>query len=111
MGTLIVVEVDPIVDNLSGCEAIGQFKEIDGLIFEGAPQAFNENVVHATTPAIHRDFDFCIFEHSGKVGAGELAALIGIENLRFAVSGQGFMQSFNAETGVQCVNGVLKVYQ
>ncbi len=43
-------------------------------------------VVHASSPAVHGDRDTRVLEHAGEVDAGELAALIGIEYLRPAVS-------------------------
>ena len=62
--------------------------EVDGLVLEGAPQALDENVVHAPAPAVHGDGG--VFEHGGELEAGELAAVVGIENLRPAVALEGF---------------------
>jgi len=39
----------------------------------------------------------------GEVKAGELAALVGIEDFRLAVSGQRLVQGFDAEGGIHGV--------
>ncbi len=62
--------------------------QIDSLIFQGPPEALDEDVVHAPAPPIHGDRDARVVERRGEVDAGELAALIRIEDLRPAVSGQ-----------------------
>jgi len=87
MGPLGVVEVDPLADDPLGPEAIRQFVQIDRLVFERPPQAFDEDVVHAPAPTIHGNGDLRALEHAGEVEAGELASLIGIEDFRLAVSG------------------------
>ena len=84
MGPFGVVEVDPLCNDPFGLEAVGQFMQVDGLIFERAPQAFDEDVVHAPAPPIHGDADAGIIEDAGEVEAGELAALVGVEEFRFA---------------------------
>ncbi len=58
--------------------------EIDILIFQGSPQTFRKNVVHAPSPTIHTDINPIILEHSGKSVAGELGSLVGIEYFRFS---------------------------
>ncbi len=45
-------------------------------------------VVHAPAPAVHGDRDTRVLEDTGELEAGELAALIGIEDLRPAPSQQ-----------------------
>ena len=103
MRPLGVVEVDPLADHPFGLEAVGQLKQVDGLVFERAPQAFDKDVVHAPAPPIHGDRDFSSLENAGEVEAGELAALIGIEDFRFAVFGQRLVQGLDAEGGIHGV--------
>ena len=38
MGPFGVVEVDPLCNDPFGLEAVGQFMQVDGLIFERAPE-------------------------------------------------------------------------
>ncbi len=87
MGPLGVVEVEPATDDPFGLEAIGQLVQVDCLILERAPEAFDEDVVHAPAPAVHGDRDTRVFEDTGEAEAGELAALVGVGDLRPAVSG------------------------
>ncbi len=42
MGPLGVIEVDPLVDDPFGREAVGQFVEIDRLIFQRPPQPLDD---------------------------------------------------------------------
>ena len=91
-----VVEADPLVDDTPGLEAVGKVVQIDSLVFERAPQSLDEDVVQATAPAVHRDTDTGRLQAPGKGEAGELAALIGIENLRLAVAGQRLLGRLDA---------------
>src|SRR6266849_9741924 len=62
------------------------------LVFDRAPQSLDENVVHETTTAVHRNRDACGLEPAGEGGAGELRALIGVEYFRRAVPRQRFVE-------------------
>ena len=42
-----VVEVDPLADDAPGLEAVGKVVQIDSLVFEGAPEPLDEDVVDA----------------------------------------------------------------
>ena len=87
MWPLGIVKIDPIADDLFGLEPIRQLVQIDRLVFERAPQPLDEDVVHAAAPAIHGDRNLRRLEQTGEVKAGELAALVGVEDLRFSISG------------------------
>jgi hypothetical protein len=43
------------------------------------------------------DADTVRLEHADELGAGELAALIGVEDLRFAVAGDRLLERFDTE--------------
>jgi len=47
MRALGVVEGDPIADDAVGHEAVGEFVEIDRLVFERASEPLAKHVVHA----------------------------------------------------------------
>jgi len=87
MWPLGIVKIDPIADDLFGLEPIRQLVQIDRLVFERALQPLDEDVVHAAAPAIHGDRNLRRLEQTGEVKAGELAALVGVEDLRFSISG------------------------
>jgi hypothetical protein len=88
MWPLGIVKIDPIADDLFCLEPIRQLVQIDCLVFERAPQPLDEDVVHAAAPAIHGDRNLRRVEQTGEVKAGELAVLVGVEDIRFSISGQ-----------------------
>src|SRR6266404_3277772 len=100
MRSPVVVKCDPIGDPALGVVAVGVAFEVDVLVFQAAPQPLDEHVVDPATAAVHRDLDANRRQRAGEDGAGELAALIGIENLRLPVAGQGFLKCRHAERGV-----------
>ena len=77
--------------------------QIDPFVLDGPPQAFDEDVVVTAPPAIHADLDAMCLEHAGEFGAGELAALVGVEDLGGSVAGDGFLERRRAEVGVVSV--------
>lgn len=52
------------------------------LVLHRASQAFDEDVIQGTALAIQADADLLALQHAGEGLAGELTALIGIEDLR-----------------------------
>src|SRR5207248_6182636 len=83
-----VVERDPLGDSFARLACVGIVLQIDVLVFQAAPQPLDEDVVHPAAAAIHRDFHLCLFEDGCERLAGELAALIAVEDLRLAETGE-----------------------
>jgi len=77
--------------------------QVGGLVFERTPVAFDKDIVNKPAPGIHGDADASIFERAGEGKAGELAALVGVENLRRGVTLQSLLQSINAEPGIHAI--------
>ena len=73
------------------------------LVFDRAPQSLDENVVHETTTAVHRNRDACGLEPAGEGGAGELRALIGVKYFRRAVPRQRFVERRDAKARIHRV--------
>src|SRR3954468_23650251 len=71
--------------------------EVDLLVLDRSPEPLDEDVVAPGTLAVHADGDPVPGQHTGEGPAGELAALIGVEDLRPAVAGQGLFQRLGAE--------------
>jgi len=88
MGPFGDVEVDPLGDTPSGPETVRQLVQGDGLVCERAPRPLDKDIVHDPAAAIHGDADAGILERAGEGGTGELAALVGVENLRRGVPGR-----------------------
>ena len=101
--SLGVVRADPVTDQAPGRQAVGDLVQVDRLVFERAPQPFDEDIVHEPAPAIHRDAHARRLQARGERHAGELAALVGVEDLRRIVPGQGLVKSLDAEACVQRV--------
>lgn len=70
--------------------------EIVLFIFDGPPQALDEDIVAPGPLAIHTDLDLAGGEHLDEVAGRELAALIRIEDLARAVTCQRLFDSFHA---------------
>ena len=77
--------------------------QIDGLVFERTPQPLDKDVGHAPAPAVHRDLDAGGLQAPGEGAARELAALVGVEDLRRAMAGQRVVEGFDAEARVEGV--------
>src|SRR5271169_3997764 len=73
--------------------------QIDFLVFDAAPQPFDEHVVPPSAFAVHADRNAVVGKHAGEGPAGELRALVRIEDVRFAVTSQGILQRLDAERG------------
>jgi hypothetical protein len=95
--TLLVIEAEPGTDAGLGLGDAGIGVEIDLLVFEAAPQPFDEDVVHVAALAIHADRDPVVLQGAGEVVAGELAALVGIEDLGPTVQRERFLDGLDAE--------------
>jgi len=78
---LVIVETEPGANTGLGFGHCQISVKVDLLVFEAAPQPLDKDVVHAPAVAVHADHDPVPFQGAGKVVAGELAALIGIEDL------------------------------
>jgi len=98
-----IVELDPRADDALGREAIRHLVQVDGLVFQRSPETLDEDVVQAPAPPVHGDHDIGVLERAGEVEAGELAALIRVEDLRLAVSSHRVAQGLDAEPGVHRV--------
>src|SRR4051794_22819957 len=71
--------------------------EIDLFIFDRAPEPFDEHVVAPAPGTVHSDRDLPAAQHVQELGAGELAALIGVEDLRRAEARERLLERGDAE--------------
>ena len=74
--------------------------QIDLLVLHRPPEPFDEHVVPPRALAVHADGDLILDEHAGEVCPGELAALIGVDDLRPPMPGQSILQRLDAERGL-----------
>jgi len=103
MRPLRVVESHPCTDDPIGLEAVTQLVQVDDLAFQRPLQAFDGDVVRAPSPPVHGDPDPRILENGDERLACELAALIGVENLRRPETRKGFLQRLDAEVHIHGV--------
>ena len=60
--------------------------QIHVLVLDAAPEPFHKDIIQCPTAPVHADRDSFAFKHASKSFAGELAALVGVEYLRRAIS-------------------------
>jgi hypothetical protein len=74
--------------------------KVNVLVLQRTPQPLNVDIVCPTAAAVHADLDTFLFQPASESFAGELAALVGIEDLGLAVQSERFVQRFDAEARV-----------
>src|SRR5665811_422533 len=73
----------------------------DLLVFEAFPESFYKHVIPPTPFSIHADLDAVVRQESRELLAGELAALIGVEDGRGAMLSDRLLHRLQAEAGGQ----------
>lgn len=92
----MVVEVEVGSEALPGFFHRTIAFEIHFLILHGSPETLREDVVEATAPAVHADFDTVLFQDFRELVARELGSLIAVEDFRLPAA-ERFTESFDAE--------------
>src|SRR6185312_14649660 len=101
MGSPPIVEVQIPTDRGPGLADRVVSPEIHLLVLDRSPEPFDEDVVPPRASAIHADGDAGLEQHAGEVVAGELRALVGVEDLGPAMPSQSFFQGLDAERRLQ----------
>ena len=102
MGPLMIVKVK------IGGQASRQFRhrgvvlEVDVLIFEATPQAFDEDIVQSSTTTIHTDVDGGAFQTSRELIGGELRTLIRVKDNRSPLA-ECLLECIQAEVTIERV--------
>src|SRR5438445_13703905 len=78
-------------------DAIGCWAQVNPFVLHGPPQALDKDVVVAAPASVHADRDPMIRQHLGELIAGELRALISIEDAGLAEPGESLAQCLDAE--------------
>src|SRR4029077_39705 len=100
--TSAVIKVEIVTDRSTRLADAVVGSQIDLLILDAAPQAFDEHVIAPGGLAVHADGNAAVGEHAGERSAGELRALVGVEDVWLAVTGQSILQRFDAECRFHC---------
>jgi len=69
-------------------DAVGRWTQIDPFVLHGPPQALDEDVIVAAPAPVHADLDPVIPQRLRELVAGELRALVGIEDTGLAEPGE-----------------------
>src|SRR5947209_12993571 len=78
-------------------DAVGRWPQVDPFVLHGPPQALDKDVVVAAPASIHADLDPVIPQLLGELVAGELRALISIEDAGLDEPGERLAQRLDTE--------------
>lgn len=97
MPSLAVVVPEVVLQATIAFDPIGSRFQVDMLVFERSPEPLDEDVVDCPAFAVHAQLDFQILGNIvGEQLCGELAALIGVDDLGLAVPFHCCLQSLSA---------------
>src|SRR4029077_10716609 len=97
VGPPTVVKSEVLTDRSASLADAVVAPQIHLLVFDAAPQPLDEDVVPPGALAVHADGDPVLDQHASECRAGELAALVGVEDLWLAVAGESVLQRLDAE--------------
>src|SRR6201982_2528805 len=98
MRTPQIIPVEELAKAALLFDAVGRGAQVDPFVLHGPPQALDEDVVVAAPASVHADRDPMIRQHLGELIAGELRALISIEDAGLAAPGESLAQCLEADT-------------
>lgn len=97
----VIVYLEVTAERVMGFNETLVIMQINFLVFDRPPQPFREDVVKASAPPVHTDLNAWIFPQLADIlKTGELAALVGVVNLRSGNLAR-LIQGRNAEVGGQ----------
>ena len=102
MRALGLVKVNPVFEALPHLVPSFESVQMNTFVLQGSPEAFNHDIVHPSTLAVHGDSDIGGLEGAGKIITGEQASLVCIEDLGLAIAIQRFFESLDTEV---CLHG------
>lgn len=97
-----VVETDIAAKGGTGLGDAGVGAQVNLLVLHSPPEPLDEDVV--APDAVHADGDPCILQHLNEIHAGELRALVAVEDLRPAVALERLFQRFDAESADSAID-------
>src|ERR1700745_3176372 len=97
MRTPQIIPVEELAKAALLFDAVGRGAQVDPFVLHGPPQALDEDVVVAGAASRHADRDPMIRQHLGELIAGELRALISIEDAGLADPGESLAQCLDAD--------------
>src|SRR6187200_47031 len=98
-----VVVADPVPQSGPQRRAGLERMNVYTFIFQTAPQPLDEHIIHPAPPPVHRNAHTRRPQNAGKARRGELAALVGVEDLGATMPRQSLLQRLNAEVRIHRV--------
>src|SRR6202035_552153 len=95
--TSAIIKVQVAADRSAGVADAFVGSQIHLLVFNAAPKPLDEHVVPPSALAVHADGDAVFDQHASECRAGELAALIRVEDLRLAVVSESVLERLDTE--------------
>lgn len=105
MGPVIVVVIEIGTDGGMEFRAGGEVAWVDQFVFDGAPKAFDEDVVESPSATVHADEDVAILERTQEIARGELGALVGVEDIGNTPA-KGAVEGGEAQGGIDSIGDV-----
>ena len=102
MWARVVVEAEPGADHALRVAAVGQLVQVHRLVLQRTPQPLDEDVVEVAAATVHGAERTGRAQPAGERDAGELGALVRVEDLRGAEP-QRLIQRIDAEGAVHRV--------
>ena len=102
MWPLSIVQIQISVNSSPGFTAIAISFQIYLLVFDAPPQTLYKDIVQVSALAIHADLDPPLQQQAAEGFTGELASLVGVEDLRLSFA-QGFFQGRDTEAHLQSI--------
>src|SRR6266704_1991699 len=97
MRTSPIIPVEEFGEAALLFDTVGRRTQIDPFVLHGPPQALDEDVIVATPAPVHADLDPVIPQRLRELVAGELRALVGIEDTGLAEPGERLAERLDAE--------------
>src|SRR5437667_106592 len=93
MRTSPIIPVEEFGEAALLFDTVGRRTQIDPFVLHGPPQALDEDVIVAAPAPVHADLDPVIPQQRRELVAGELRALVGIEDTGLAAHSPSFLIS------------------
>ena len=98
-----IVFVEKMPQSVAQLGERGVLVQVDVLVLDRTPEAFDKCVVERTVAAVHTDSDVALLQRRQEQLTGKLRALIGVEDFRLRIGAQSCIENLAAQPGIGCV--------
>lgn len=100
---MAIVKIKPLAKPAVEIRSAAKRSQINVMVLERPPKPLDKDVVLASAAAIHGNGHTGTLERCGEQLAGKLGTLVGVENVRLAITAQCLGKGINAKVGIQCI--------